>query len=90
MTLHQQVRLSIADAAWSTKATLQDTTLVTAAPLRHDADAQLLTSASLHRLFRMGATVYLPDIYESHFTLSIAQNASLHRLFRIGESDYLE
>ena len=34
--------------------------------------------------------VYLPDIYESHFTLSIAQNASLHRLFRIGESDYLE
>ena len=63
MALHQQVRLSIADAAWSTKATLQDTTLVTAAPLRHDADAQLLTSASLHRLFRMGATVYLSDIY---------------------------
>ncbi len=55
--------LSIADAAWSTKATLQDTTLVTAAPLRHDAAAQLLTSVSLHRLFRMGATAYLPDIY---------------------------
>ncbi len=96
MALHQQVRLSIADAAWSTKATLQDTTLVTAAPLRHDADAQLLTSASLHRLFRMGATVvrYLLficlDIYLSHFTLCIAQNASLHGLFRMGENDYLD
>ena len=67
MALHQQVRLSIADAAWSSKATYSSghdfTTLVTKAPLRHDADAQLLKSASLHRLFRMGATVYLPDIY---------------------------
>ena len=61
--MHQQVLLSITDAAWNTKATLQDTTLVTKAPLRHNADAQLLKSASLHRLFRMGATVYLPDIY---------------------------
>ena len=32
--------------------------------------------------------VYLPDIYDSHFTLSIVQNASLHLLFHMGESDY--
>ena len=76
--------------------TLPDTTFVTAAPLRREGDAQLLTSASLHRLFRMGATVvrYLLficlDLYLSHFTLCIAQNASLHDLFRMGESDYLD
>jgi hypothetical protein len=50
-------------------------------------DAKLLNRASLHRVFRVGATFYLPDIYESHFTLCIAQKSSLHRLFRMGESD---
>ena len=55
--------------------------------IRNIVDAKLLNRASLHRLFRVGATVYLHDIYESHFTLCIAQNASLHRLFRMGESD---
>jgi hypothetical protein len=55
--------------------------------IRDIVDAKLLNCASLHRLFRVGATVYLPDIYESHFTLCIAQNASLHRLFRMGQSD---
>jgi hypothetical protein len=50
-------------------------------------DAKLLNCASHHRLFCVAAIVYLPDIYESHFTLCISQNASLHRLLRMGESD---
>ena len=40
-----------------------------------------------------GATVYLPDIYISHFTLCIAQNCfspSPISLFRRGKSDYLD
>jgi hypothetical protein len=56
--------------------------------IRNIVDTKMLNRASLHRLFRVGATVYLPDIYESHFTLCIAQNASLDRLFRMGKSDY--
>jgi hypothetical protein len=55
--------------------------------IRNIVDAKLLNRVSLHRLFHVGATVYLPDIYESYFTLCIAQNSSLHRLFRMGESD---
>jgi hypothetical protein len=54
---------------------------------QHRLNAKLLNRVSLHRLFRVGATVYLTDIYESHFTLCITQNASLHRLFRMGERD---
>jgi hypothetical protein len=38
--------------------------------IRDIVDAKLLNCASLHRLFRVGATVYLPDIYESHLSRS--------------------
>jgi hypothetical protein len=52
----------------------------------------------IHRLLCMGRliiclifTIYLHDIYISHYTLCIDQKcAALHRLFRMEESDYLD
>ena len=79
-----------------------DTTLPTPDPMfrvlrprfSNIVDDQLLNRVSLYRLFRMGGTVYLPDIYclstrYLRITLCIDQIASFPRLFCMGESDYL-